>query len=72
MDNESKLRLLYIGKMLQDTDEAHPLTNAEIMQILEDKYWLMLKVNVSPSIPSRKIFAGNITCFYGHCMKTLN
>ena len=38
MDNDSKLRLLYIGKMLQETDEAHPLTNADMMQILEEKY----------------------------------
>lgn len=38
MDNDSKLRLLYIGKMLQNTDEAHPLTNAEMMQLLKDKY----------------------------------
>ena len=38
MDNDSKLRLLYIEKMLQNTDEAHPLTNAEMMQILEEKY----------------------------------
>ena len=38
MDNDSKLRLIYIGKMLQETDEAHPLTNADMMQILEEKY----------------------------------
>ena len=38
MDNDSKLRLLYIGKMLQNTDEAHPLTNAEMMQILTIHY----------------------------------
>lgn len=38
MDNESKLRLLYIEKMLQDTDEKHPLTNAKMMQILEEQY----------------------------------
>ncbi len=38
MDNDSKLRLLYIEKMLRDTDEAHPLTNAEMMQILADQY----------------------------------
>ena len=38
MDNDSNLRLLYIGKMLQNTDEAHPLTNADMMQILEEKY----------------------------------
>lgn len=25
MDNESKLRLLYIEKMLQDTDEQHEI-----------------------------------------------
>lgn len=38
MDNESKLRLLYVQRMLQDTDEAHPLTNSEIMDILLQKY----------------------------------
>ncbi len=38
MDNESKLRLLYIEKMLQDTDEQHPLTNSEMIHILEEKY----------------------------------
>ena len=37
MDNDSKLRILYIKKMLGDTDEEHPLTNAEIMRILEEK-----------------------------------
>ena len=36
MDNDSKLRLLYIEKMLQNTDEAHPLTNAEMMRLLEE------------------------------------
>lgn len=49
MDNESKLRLLYIGKMLQDTDEAHPLTNAEMMQILEDKYGMTTHRTTIPS-----------------------
>lgn len=38
MDNDSKLRLLYIEKMLQGTDEGHPLTNADIMRLLEEKY----------------------------------
>lgn len=38
MDNDTRLRLLYIEKMLQDTDEQHSLTNADIMQILEEKY----------------------------------
>lgn len=49
MDNDSKLRLLYIGKMLQNTDEAHPLTNAEIMQILEDKYGMTTHRTTIPS-----------------------
>lgn len=49
MDNESKLRLLYIGKMLQDTDEAHPLTNSEMMQILEDKYGMTTHRTTIPS-----------------------
>ena len=38
MDNDSKLRLLYVGNMLQNTDEAHPLTNSDMMQLLEEKY----------------------------------
>lgn len=38
MDSESKLRLLYIERMLQDTDENNPLTNSEIISILEEKF----------------------------------
>ena len=49
MDNDSKLRLLYIGKMLQDTDEAHPLTNAEMMQLLEEKYGMTTHRTTIPS-----------------------
>lgn len=49
MDNDSKLRFLYIGKMLQNTDEAHPLTNAEMMQILEDKYGMTTHRTTIPS-----------------------
>ena len=49
MDNDSKLRLLYIEKMLQNTDEAHPLTNAEMMQILEDKYGMTTHRTTIPS-----------------------
>lgn len=49
MDNESKLRLLYIGKMLQDTDEAHPLTNSEMMQLLEEKYGMTTHRTTIPS-----------------------
>lgn len=49
MDNDSKLRLLYIGKMLQNTDEAHPLTNAEMMQILEDNYGMTTHRTTIPS-----------------------
>ena len=49
MDNDSKLRLLYIEKMLQDTDEAHPLTNAEMMQNLEEKYGITTHCTTIPS-----------------------
>lgn len=49
MDNDSKLRLLYIEKMLNDTDEEHPLTNAEIMQILEEKYEITTHRTTIPS-----------------------
>lgn len=49
MDNDSKLRLLYIEKMFNDTDEEHPLTNAEIMQILEEKYGMTTHRTTIPS-----------------------
>ena len=49
MDNDSKLRLLYIGKMLQETDEAHPLTNADMMQILEETYGITTHRTTVPS-----------------------
>ena len=49
MDNDSKLRLLYIEKMLNDTDEEHPLTNSEIMQILEEKYGITTHRTTIPS-----------------------
>lgn len=49
MDNDSKLRLLYIEKMLQQTDEAHPLTNAEMMQTLEEKYGITTHRTTIPS-----------------------
>lgn len=49
MDNDSKLRLLYIEKMLQETDEAHPLTNADMMQILEEKYGITTHRTTVPS-----------------------
>ena len=39
MDNEAKLRPLYLAKILyEQTDEDHYLTTAQLMQILEDKY----------------------------------
>lgn len=39
MDNESKLRPLYLGKILyEQTDEDNYLTTAQLIQILEDKY----------------------------------
>ena len=38
MENDSKIRLLYIANMLKDTDEAHPLTIADMMRILEENY----------------------------------
>ncbi len=49
MNNDSKLRLLYIEKMLRDTDEAHPLTNAEMMNQLSDKYGLSTHRTTIPS-----------------------
>lgn len=39
MDNEAKLRPLYLTKILHElTDEEHYLTTAQLMQILEEKY----------------------------------
>ena len=39
MDNESKLRPLYLGKILyEQTDEENYLTTAQLIQILEEKY----------------------------------
>ena len=49
MDNDSKLRLLYIAKMLQNTDEEHPLTNADVMQKLEEKYGMTTHRTTIPS-----------------------
>ena len=49
MDNDSKLRLLYLEKMLQNTDEAHPLTNAEMMRLLEEKYGITTHRTTIPS-----------------------
>ena len=49
MENDSKLRLLYIGKMLQNTDEEHPLTNADMMQKLEKKYGMTTHRTTIPS-----------------------
>ena len=49
MDNDSKLRLLYLEKMLQNTDEAHPLTNAKMMRLLEEKYGITTHRTTIPS-----------------------
>ena len=39
MDNEAKLRPLYLAKILYElTDEDHYLTTVQLMQILEEKY----------------------------------
>ena len=39
MDNDAKIRPLYIGKILTElTDEDHYLTTAQIMKILEEQY----------------------------------
>ncbi len=39
MDNEAKLRPLYLAKILYEkTDEEHFLTTAQLMQILEEQY----------------------------------
>ena len=39
MDNEAKLRPLYLAKILYEmTDEDHYLTTAQLIQILEEKY----------------------------------
>ena len=39
MDNEAKLRPLYLAKILyEQTDEEHYLTTAQLIQILEERY----------------------------------
>ena len=49
MDNDSRLRLLYLEKLLHDTDEVHPLTNAEMIQILEERYGITTHRTTIPS-----------------------
>lgn len=58
MDNDSKLRLLYIEKMLNETDEEHPLTNAEMMQMLEEEYGMTTHRTTIPSDIDLLIKAG--------------
>ena len=58
MDNESKLRLLYIERMLQNTDEQHPLTNAEMMKQLEDKHGITTHRTTVPADIALLIKAG--------------
>lgn len=58
MDNGSKLRLLYIEKMLQDTDEQHPLTNSEMMSILADQYGISTHRTTIPADIDLLIKAG--------------
>ena len=51
MDNESKLRPLYLGKILyEQTDEENYLTTAQLIQILEEKYGISAEVIDSRSI----------------------
>ena len=39
MDNDAKLRPLYLAKILYErTDETHYLTTAQLIQILEEEY----------------------------------
>lgn len=39
MDNDAKLRPLYLAKILyEQTDEDHYLTTAQLIQILEERY----------------------------------
>ena len=39
MDNDSKLRPLYLAKILyEQTDEEHYLTTVQLINILEEKY----------------------------------
>lgn len=39
MDNEAKLRPLYLAKILyEQTDEEHFLTTTQLMHILEEQY----------------------------------
>lgn len=38
MESDARLRLIYLQKILSETDESHPLTHPEIMQRLQDEY----------------------------------
>lgn len=39
MDNDAKLRPLYLAKVLyEQTDEAHYLTTSQLIQILDEEY----------------------------------
>lgn len=49
MDNQSKLRLLYIASMLRDTDEAHALTGADIQQRLLEAHGMTTHRTTIPS-----------------------
>ena len=39
MDNDAKVRPLYLGKIFMEmTDEEHFLTTSQLIQILDEKY----------------------------------
>lgn len=49
MENDGKLRLLYIEQMLQNTDEQHPLTIKEISDELEEKHGITVHRTTIPA-----------------------
>jgi len=58
MDNDTRLRLIYVQKMLENTDEQHPLTSAEIMQRLQDEHGITAHRTTLPTDIELLIKAG--------------
>lgn len=62
MEHENKLRLLYIQKILHEmTDEFHPLSTSQIIEILRDKYDILThRITVGEDIEALQAFGEDI------------
>lgn len=62
MEHENKLRLLYIQKILTEmTDEFHPLSTSQIIEILRSKYGIQAhRVTVGEDIEALQAFGEDI------------